>query len=141
MADAGPRIIVEDGIAYLYDRTRSKFLGTRAYLRYGASGRSVSDQFLKVEDGQPTMSVGDMLPRKGTIVGITANTEIVGTWEVEVYKKDTALPIANLVINSLSKLSDTNYNVDIDSGDIIMVKAKGSDIHLPRVIIEVSWRV
>lgn len=141
MADAGPKIIVDDGIPYLFDRIRQKFLGSRMYLRFGIASRTVSNQYLRMEDGQPSLSVGDMVPRPGTIVGITANTEVPSIWVVEVYKQGVPDPIATLSINNLSKLSNTNYNIDINSGDIIMVKAKGSDIQTPRVIIEITWRL
>jgi hypothetical protein len=141
MASAGPKIIVDDGIAYLYDKDRLKFLGTRVYLRYGAAGRKVSNQYLKMEDGSPSMAVGDMIPRNGTIVGITTNTEQLETWEAEVYKNQGATPVASLVIGNLSKLSSTNFNIDVNSGDIIQVRAKGSDITMPRVLIEIAWRL
>ena len=142
MAGAGPRIIVSDGIPYLYDRTRQKFLSTsRAYFRYGAKGRNVQDQFLKVEDGQPSMTVGDMVPRNGTIVGLTANTETQATWEVELYKLGDSSAIGSFSIAGLSKASETNLDIEINSDDIILVRAKGSNILMPRVIIEIAWRL
>lgn len=94
-----------------------------------------------MEDGQPSMSVGDMLPRQGSIVSITANTETLVVWEAEVYINKSATPIMTFLVNGLNKLSDTNINIDVASGDIIQVRAKGSNIPMPRVLIEIAWRL
>ena len=142
MAFAGPRIITVDGVSYTYDRVRGKLLSTsRMYMRAGAAGRTVTNQYLRAEDGQPLMSVGDAMPRNATIVGITANTESSATWTVEVYKRGSVTLLASLPLVAISSWQVINLNADIASGDILLIKAVGANIPMPRSIIEIAWRL
>lgn len=143
MACSGIKIIERLGIAYSYDRERGKHLSfDRIHLRAGASGRTVTNQALRLEDGQPAMSVGDHIPRIATIVGLTANCETPATWTVEICRKsDPDNPLVSFAMIDEESGSKQDLNVDILSGDILIYKVKGTNIPMPRIIIEIAWRL
>jgi hypothetical protein len=141
MANAGYRLIQQDGITYMFDTSRQKVLSiTRAWLRAGVHSRNVSNQYLRVEDGQPMMSVGDVMPRPGTIVGINANTEVAATWTLEVYKRGASLPVYSLLISGQTQAEDT-VNVDVNTGDVLQLKLNGNHVAFPRAALEIAWRI
>lgn len=141
MATTGPRLISSNGILYGYDLVRIKFLSVnRRSYRYSARGRFVKDQYLRVEDGTPTMSVGDIITRNATIVEVSAVTEQALTWNVEVYKNTDTIPILTMSMNTESTKKE-DYNVDVSEGDILHVKASGENIQFPIVTIELAWRL
>lgn len=141
MATTGPRLISNNGILYGYDITRAKILSiTRSCFRYSARGRAVKNQFLRVEDGTPTMTVGDIIIRNATITGLSVSTESAQSWSVEIYKNGDSTPILSLNLSS-EKTKKADYNVDVSDGDILHVKASGENIQFPIVTIEIAWRL
>jgi hypothetical protein len=141
MASTGPRLISNNGILYWYDLARSKVLSVdRKTLRYSIRSRTVKNQFARLEDGTPTMSVGDFINRNATITGLSAVTEIPQTWDVEIYKNSDTVPIAILNLNT-EQFKNGDYNVDVASGDILHVKASGENIQFPIITIELAWRL
>lgn len=142
MSSVGRRVKIVNGITYLYDCTRSKYLSTsRAYLRSGIRHRKVTNQYMRVEDSQPTMTVGDDLPHNGTIVGLTANCEVPSTWVFEVYKKGTPTSIASLSLSSQASKEDETVDVDVSKGDVLLFKLNGVQIPFPRGMVEIAWRL
>lgn len=141
MATTGPRLISNNGILYGYDLVRSKLLSiNRRSLRYSIRGRFIKNQYLRIEDGTPTMSVGDIITRNATIVEISAMTEIIQTWSVDVYKNSETTPFLTMNIDTESKKKQ-DYNVDINEGDILHIKASGENIQFPIVTLELAWRL
>lgn len=140
MANAGPRLIVVDGISYMWDRTRGKFLSqTRNYIRAGVNLNKAKNQSMRAEDGQAMLKVGDAMPRNGTIVGITLNTRSLATWTLEVRKRDSETPLALFPV--VNKNQDSkNFNVDFNSGDVLQLYINGVDVPFPRGMIEIAWR-
>lgn len=143
MASSGIKIVERFGIAYSFDRARQKHLSfNRMYLRSGVAGRNVTDQYLRLEDGQPAMSVGDKVPRVATIVGLTANCETPADWTVEICRlSDPENPLVSFAIVNDSSGVKTDLNVDIGSGDILVYRIKGTNIPMPRIIVEIAWRL
>lgn len=141
MATTGPRLISENGILYGYDLVRSKLLSIgRKSHRYSVRSRSVKNQYLRVEDGTPTMSVGDLVTRNATIVEVSAITEGAQEWSVEVYKNSEIVPFLTMAVNTQNTKKE-DYNVDVSEGDILHVKASGENIQFPIVTIELAWRL
>lgn len=142
MPNTCPRILTVDGIQYMYDQTRGKVLSIpKVYLRAGTHRRTVTNEFLHLEDGQPAMTVGDALIRNATIMGITANCESNATWTVKVFKKGVTLPLVTLGLTSESYKKDSSLNVDAAIGSILLFKVEGSNIPFPRVLLELAWRI
>lgn len=142
MPSTCPRIIIVDGVQYIYDVTRGKIVSAaRIYLRAGMKHHSVSNKLLRLEDGQPTGIVGDALPRPSVITSITANCKANATWNLKIYKKNSAVELVNLpIINNIFGYN-TSLNEDLDVGDVLIFKAEGSDIPYPRALIELAWRL
>jgi len=137
-----PRIITLNGVQYMYDVTRGKLLSiTKVYLRAGTHRRTVTNEYLHLEDGQPAMSVGDGLIRNATIMGLTANCETSHNWTVKIFSKGNALPLVTLAITGASYKKDDGINVDAPAGSILLFKVEGNNIPFPRVLLELAWRL
>lgn len=142
MADAGPRIVVSDGISYLFDQSRGKLLSiSRLTLRAGSQSRVVSNQYLRVEDRQPTMSVGDVVPRNATLVGITANCETSHTWVLEIRKRGSLDPLVSLNVLTDNMAKSTALNVDINADTVLQFFVNGINVPVPRGLLEIAWRL
>jgi hypothetical protein len=142
MPNTTVRILTVDGIQYYYDQTRLKTLSIpRVYLRAGTHRRTVTNEYLQLEGGQPAMTVGDDLLRDATITGITANCETSHTWAVKVFKKGVATPLITFNLASQNHKEDSSLNVDVDKGSVLLFKVEGISIPFPRLFLEVAWRV
>ena len=142
MAQAGARIVMSQGVPYIYDQTRGKLLSmARIYLRSGIKSRNAGNQTMRLEDGMSAYDVGDALPRNATITGITLNCEASSSWAFEIYKRGTPAPIASLSVVSGIENHSTSINVDVSEGDILTFKLNGSNIPFPRGLVELAWRI
>jgi len=142
MPNTTPRIITVDGIQYMYDQTRSKMLSIpKMYLRAGTHRRTVTNEYLRLEDGQPAMTVGDALIRNATIMGITANCESNTNWTIKVFKKGSPSPLVNLGMVWLSYKKDSSINMDVPAGSILLFKVEGTNVPFPRIILELAWKL
>ena len=142
MPNTTPRILTEDGIQYMYDQTRSKMLSIpKMYLRAGTHRRTVTNEYLRLEDGQPAMTVGDALIRDATIMGITANCESNTNWTVKVFQKGSATQLVNLGMVWLSYKKDSSINMDVAAGSILLFKVEGTNVPFPRIILELAWKL
>lgn len=142
MAEACARIVMNAGMPYIYDQTRGKLLSmTRIYLRSGVHSRNVSNQSMRLEDGQPAFSVGDGLLRDATITGISLNCETTSSWIFEIYKQGTLSPIATLNMLSNTERHSTILNINVNAGDVLLFKLNGTSISFPRGLVEMAWRI
>jgi len=136
------RILTVNGIQYMYDVVRGKLLSIpKVYLRAGTHRRTVTNEYLHLEDGQPAMSVGDGLIRPATIVGITANCETDSTWDVKIFEKGNTLPLVVLPMSASSYAKSDSIDVDVTAGSVLLFKAEGNNIPFPRVLLEIAWRL
>lgn len=142
MANGTYRLIVQDGVTYLYDQARAKILSiTRTKFRSGIRHHNVSNQFMRLEDGQPSMAVGDGLIRKATIVGLVASCKGNAIWAFEVYRNNETTPLASLSLTNASFNRTTSLNIDVEQGDILHYKLNGVNVSSPRGIVELAWRL
>jgi hypothetical protein len=142
MPNTYARIIHKDGIDYLFDIDRLKTLSiTKSYLKAGTKRRTVSDEFLHLEDGQPSMSIGDLIPRNATIIGATALCETPHSWSFSVFKLGDPTPVVTLPVLSDTKASNLALNEDIDASTVLLFKAEGTNIPFPRIMLELAWRL
>lgn len=141
MPNTTARLITVDGIQYYYDMGRDKLLSIpRIYLRAGIHRRTVTNEYLQLEGGQPAMSVGDGLFRDATITAINANCESPRSWSVKIFSKGNASPLLTFSLASQSYEEDTSISVDVPRGSILLFKVEGLNIPFPRVLIELAWR-
>jgi len=142
MPNTTARILTVDGIQYYYDDVRLKMLSIpRVYLRAGTHRRTVSNEYIQLEGGQPAMTVGDDLLRDATITGITANCETDHTWAVKVFKKGVLAPLITFNLASQSRKEDSSLDIDVAKGSVLLFKVEGISIPFPRLFLELAWRV
>ncbi len=140
---------------YMYDATRIKWLSIETTaLQYGYAF-AADDQvlFFGGDIGLDTFTeddTGPKMPFDGTIVYITVessggnasksfNIEINGT---AVPNDNANPPVDGRFSLSSGSYSYTDYNIDFNAGDYIMLKARsnGSAVNDPAAIIWVKWR-
>jgi len=142
MPNATPRIITVDGIQYMYDQTRGKMLSIpKMYLRAGIHRRTVTNEYMRLEDGQPAMTVGDALIRGATLMGLTANCETSADWTVKIYRKGVISPLVTMVLVASAYKKDSSINVDAPAGSVLLFKVEGTNIPFPRIILELAWKL
>lgn len=142
MPNTAPRILSVDGIQYMYDQTRGKMLSIpKMYLRAGIHRRTVTDEYLRLEDGQPAMTVGDALIRDATLMGLTANCESSTSWTVKIFRKGVGAPLVTMPMVSSSYKKDSSINMDVPAGSILLFKVEGTNIPFPRIILELAWKL
>ena len=137
------RIITDNGTHYCVDMTRGhKLLSIpKLYLKAGTHRRTVTNEYLRLEDGQPAMTVGDNLLRNATIVGVTVNCETAHTWTLKVFAKGSPTPLVILPIVSNTKAENQLLNQDVPAGSVLLFKAEGTNIPFPRAMLELAWRL
>jgi len=142
MPNTDMRLTSRDGILYAYDISRNKLLSVpKLYLRAGTHRRTVSNEYLRVEDGQPTMSVGDMLLRDATITALSINCETASSWTLKIFKKGSHTPLVTLAMVSNTIASNQTLNADVSAGSVIQFKVEGVHIPFPRAMLELAWRI
>jgi len=142
MPNTAPRILSVDGIQYMYDQTRGKMLSIpKMYLRAGIHRRTVTDEYLRLEDGQPAMTVGDALIRDATLMGLTANCESNTNWTVKIFRKGVVSPLVTMSLVGASYKKDSSINMDVPAGSILLFKVEGTNIPFPRIILELAWKL
>lgn len=129
------------GSMYIWDPERLKMLSiNRIYLRAGTARRTVANEYLQLEGGQPSMTVGDALIRDATLISVTANCETTATWTLKVFAKGNPTPLAVLPMISNTTASNPSLNKDVPAGTVIQFFAEGSNIPFPRGLLELAWR-
>lgn len=129
------------GSMYIWDPERMKMLTiNRMYLRAGTARRTVANEYLQLEGGQPSMTVGDALIRDATLISVTANCETAHSWTMKVFAKGNPVPLAILPIVSATTASNPSLNQDVPAGTVIQFFAEGSNIPFPRALLELAWR-
>lgn len=140
MPNTTPRIVTLNGIQYMYDVTRGKLLSIpKLYLRAGTHRRTVTNEYLRLEDGQPSMTVGDGLIRPSTITSITANCETSVNWTIKIFSKGVLAPLLTFPLTS--SYGEQSLNIDVAEDGILLFKVEGTNVPFPRVLLELAWRV
>jgi len=96
---------------------------------------------MRLEDAQPSMSVGDKMVRNGTIISVTLNCEPSSTWNLKIFKLGSASPLVTLPTSSPTGAADSTLNVDFNAGDVLSFYMAGVAVKFPRALIELAWRL
>jgi hypothetical protein len=130
-----------NGIIYVYDSTRSKFLSLQHMeLITARNSTSARNVYLRIGEGIPSNETGYRMLRDGTITGLSVATAQAETWTLEVYRSGSV--IASLSITAAKGKQDATINVDFSAGDelaFFVNSADGTD--RPVAIMEYAWRV
>jgi hypothetical protein len=139
---AAGQLATKDGLLFIYDGTRSKWLSTsRMFLVFGRSGRTTS-QYLNFYSGNiPSNNSGLRLARDAVIVSMAGQFNQSGTGIFHVGKNDIFSSIGNLSINSALGGHNTSLNINLNAGDYLQSYIQTSiDVWYPMLIIEIAWR-
>jgi hypothetical protein len=142
MPNTFPRILTVAGIQYMYEAVRGKMLSIpKVYLKAGTHRRTVTNEYLRLEDGQPSMTVGEGILRNATIMSITAHTESAHTWTIKIFRKGSPTPLVILPIVSAIMGENLSLDADVPASSVLLFKAEGTNIPFPRVTIELAWKL
>lgn len=131
----------DDGILYIYDGTRNKWLSVdRTMIGWGINNNNATYRYLKQFNGADSDKNGWRMIRNGTITSITAQTDSDNTWVLEIRKNDSVTPIATLNINNTTGNHNTALDIDFDEGDYLQAYCNGEDVNRPETLIEIAWR-
>ena len=135
---------LSDGILLYYDDSRNKFLSTaRETISFGLNRRNVStDMWLTTIASIPSNNSSYKLPRNGTIVSSTIQTQTPANCTFHFRKNGIATDIYTLQLIGSSSLVDNNVNIDVDTNDWIQVfmSVQSGNVDYPVLTIEFAWR-
>lgn len=133
---------VKDGILFIYDSTRTKWLSVQRETLVFGRRRKVKNQYLNFAVGNlASNNSGYRIPRDACIVSMTGQLDANGTCDMRVRRNDTATNIATLNINSTIGNIDVSTNVDINANDYLQSYLSASNrVDDPVMVIEIAWR-
>lgn len=128
------------GILYAFDSTRNKWMSVdRTTIPFGKNNNT-TNEYLRQINGTPSNTTGWRMMRKGTITGVSVQTENSPTWTLEIRKNNVTIPIVSLNISSANGNHNNNINIDINEGDVIKAYCNGTGVRRPEALIEIAWR-
>lgn len=131
----------DDGILYIYDGTRSKWLSVdRTMVGWGRNSGNTSNEYLRQFNGAQSNNNGWRMVRDGTITAITAQSNASQSWTLEIRKNDATTVITSLNMTAQAGNHNNSLNIDINEGDFIQAYCNGSSIDYPQTLIEIAWR-
>jgi len=131
----------DDGLCYVYDGTRSKFLTTtRMHLTFGAA--NADGRYLRISGAQAAQT-GYRMPKDGTITSVTiigASGNATKAFEIR-RNNNSVAPLKSFSLSS-TVYTDAAVNVNFDATDYIQVFASpvGTAVNNVVAIIEVAFR-
>lgn len=139
------QIVVVDGIAYIYDSTRAKWLSIERKMIWAARNAGAQDIYLRIYDGLATSVTGYRMLRNGTITGIVLQTDGAEAWTLEIRKNDVVTAILSLSSGGAAGNQSTISNVNFSQGDEIQFFCSGGTLLNPITSpvggIEIAWRI
>jgi len=136
------QMAVKDGILYIYDSTRTKWLSVQREVLVFGRRRKVRNQYLNFAVGNlASNNSGYRIPRDATITAITAQLDASGTCDIHIRRNDTATNIVTLSLSNVNGAVDTSINIDISVNDFLQSYLSASNrVEDPVVMIEIAYR-
>jgi hypothetical protein len=116
-------------------------LTTEAYevIHFSAGrNKNTSNTFLQRESGSFTNETPFIVPTNATIIGISASSKNVETWDAEVYVNGSE--VTQLAISAADKGQTYALSVDVNAGDEISMYCNGSGIRNPGMSVFLQRR-
>lgn len=134
-------IVWDDGVPYIFDPLRQKFLSlTRAVTTGGYYGSSIHDRYLRLDGVTMMGAQGFLVPRDATITAMWAKSRSISSWSIEIRKNGLPITLASVPI-SLSSGYDDTIDIDLAKGDWIQLYLDGNDVEHPIAAVELAWRL
>jgi hypothetical protein len=133
---------VKDGILYIYDSTRAKWLSVQREVLIFGRRRRVRNQYLNFAVGNlASNNSGYRIPRNAVITAMTGQLDNSGTCDIHVRRNDTATNIASLSISSSTGSIDISTNIDVNANDFLQsYLSASSSVEDPVFMIEIAYR-
>lgn len=141
----GGRIEVKNGVLYIYDDIRSKWLSVnRQTLVFGRNGVA-GNQYLSYMGGGMSSDSGYRPSNSATIVSMSVQTSTSDDYSIDIRKNDTLTGIASLSVSGSDNAGEITTDVNLTIGDFLQCylnyTGSGSGVEDPVVVIELAWRV
>lgn len=137
------RFKIVDGVSYLYDETRSKWLSTaRIVFNFGIDHRNLNtDIWMRMDGSIPSNNGGYKISRNATIVSATVQTNNTTSGSFVIRRNGTTVDLATLtLIGEESKVTDI-LDVDLDEEDYLQALMQPvAKIDYPMLTVELAWR-
>lgn len=142
--DPGQIAVIGDEL-FMFDITRSKWLSiTTMPLQFGRNG-DANAQNINFGGNMVSGTSGPLMPKDGTIVGITINSaggNATKEFQIRVRKDNStsATESVNLEDNEYNNMS---VNVDFEAGEFITVRARDNGngaVEDPAIVVWVKWK-
>ena len=136
------QMAVKDGMLFVYDSTRAKWLSVQRETLVFGRRRRVRNQYLNFAAGNlSSNNSGYRIPRDACIVAMSGQLDNSGTCQMRVRRNDTATNIATLSISSALGDSDISANIDINANDYLQSYLSASSrVEDPMFVIEIAFR-
>jgi len=139
---ADGQIAMKDGIMYMYDGTRTKWLSVhRETFAFGKDGPS-KNVYMRLFGGRiSSNNSGIRMYRNATVVAMSCQLKASGTGNLHLRKNDGSSDIATLAITATNGAHTTSTDLNIAAGDFLQAYVGASvAIDDPLFTIEVAWR-
>jgi hypothetical protein len=132
-----------DGIQYVYDSSRSKWLSVqRMTVHFGTLGDQALGYFQLLNTIDNTKS-GWVIPRNAVITAYGVQSELDKTWQLQMRKNNVAISLDALNIVVAKSGYKLNANVDLIANDMLQAYVYKTTGDKPRnglVWVEIAWR-
>ncbi len=143
------QIAVIGDLLYMYDATRSKWLSIESSaFQYGRNGNR-DNQRLDYGGSVRNNDSGPLMPRAGTIVAMTINSDGSLNKEFRIRINGSNVPNnADPTLDGQIELTSgsflrTDYNIDFAAGDVLTIHIQNDglgNIDSPAAVLWVKWR-
>ena len=136
---AGQMFMGSDGILYVYDGVRNKWLSVDRQNISWARGGLVTNQYLPIHNSY-SITNGYRMLRNATITGVTAQSGATGSWQLLILRNNEITTTLFVTLSNEVGKHSNNITLDLNEGDYIKAYALGSNINSPIGSIEFAWR-
>jgi len=136
------QISIKDGIFFIYDDTRTKFVSSdRKLLTFGRAGNT-KNQYLNLGVGAlPSNNAGFRMIRPAVITGLSGQLDATSNCLITIRKNKVDTNIATLAIATALGDQKSTLNIDLNTGDYIQGYLESSNkVADPVVTVEIAWR-
>ena len=103
------------------------------------SANSVTNTYLRGDDGLPFNTTPFILPFNGTIKFISLSTGANSSWSGEVRNNGTLITGASLV-STAQTATFSSYNINVDAGARLQLYCNGTGVNNPRMSVIITKR-
>ncbi len=135
---------IYDGILYMYDATRTKWLSVNRQTLVFSKAGITADQYLNLAGGVIDSGSGYRIPANSTIVSMSVQSSTTDNYSVSIRKSGSVTDLATLSVPGTDGTStvSTNTNLTINEDIQCYLNYTGSSagVEDPVVMIQLAWR-